>query len=367
MQLQQTLDDSLLERARVAAEAGEGNDANDRLLPCPRWPPARPTSSCCCCGPASCRPERDQPADRGARARGGLRPRSRRASARSGVGDEDFRVVAVPTATDGQRAGRRPVAGGPGAAARPARRGDAAVRAGRRARRRPGRLGGGPQRPASGAPADRVGRGHRPHRGPRPRCRSRATTRSPGWRRRSTRCSPRWPPPATGSGSWSPTPATSCARRSPRCAPTSTCSPRPTGRRRSAPAEARAELLDDVRAQIEELTTLIGDLVELARDEPLRHVVERRSTCAEVVDAAVARVRRRRAGLRLRRRRRALVGRSARPAPSSAPSPTCSTTPPSGARPAAGSRCGSPTASSPSTTRVPASPRTTAPQVFDRF
>ena len=40
------------------------------------------------------------------------------------------------------------------------------------------------------------------------------------------------------------------------------------------PPEARAELLDDVRAQIEELTTLIGDLVELARDEPLTHVVE---------------------------------------------------------------------------------------------
>ena len=29
-----------------------------------------------------------------------------------------------------------------------------------------------------------------------------------------------------------------------------------------------------MRAQIEELTTLIGDLVELARDEPLTHVVE---------------------------------------------------------------------------------------------
>ena len=39
------------------------------------------------------------------------------------------------------------------------------------------------------------------------------------------------------------------------------------------PPEARAELLDDVRAQIEELTTLIGDLVELARDHPLRIVV----------------------------------------------------------------------------------------------
>jgi two-component system sensor histidine kinase MprB len=60
--------------------------------------------------------------------------------------------------------------------------------------------------------------------------------------------------------------------------------------------EARAELLDDVRAQIEELTTLIGDLVELARDEPLTHVVET-VDLAEVVDRALARVRRRAPGL----------------------------------------------------------------------
>jgi two-component system sensor histidine kinase MprB len=58
------------------------------------------------------------------------------------------------------------------------------------------------------------------------------------------------------------------------------------------PPEARAELLDDVRAQIAELTTLIGDLVELARDEPLTHVVEQ-VDLATVVDHAVARVRRR--------------------------------------------------------------------------
>jgi two-component system, OmpR family, sensor histidine kinase MprB len=56
------------------------------------------------------------------------------------------------------------------------------------------------------------------------------------------------------------------------------------------PAEARAELLSDVRAQIEELTTLIGDLVELAREEPMAHVVEP-VDLAEVVDRAVARVR----------------------------------------------------------------------------
>lgn len=58
------------------------------------------------------------------------------------------------------------------------------------------------------------------------------------------------------------------------------------------PPQARRELLHDVRAQIEELTTLIGDLVELARDEPIAHVVEE-IDLADVVDRAVARVRRR--------------------------------------------------------------------------
>jgi two-component system sensor histidine kinase MprB len=58
------------------------------------------------------------------------------------------------------------------------------------------------------------------------------------------------------------------------------------------PAQARTELLDDVRAQIEEMTTLIGDLVELSRDEPLTHVVEE-IDLADLVDRTVARVRRR--------------------------------------------------------------------------
>lgn len=62
------------------------------------------------------------------------------------------------------------------------------------------------------------------------------------------------------------------------------------------PPEARAELLEDVRAQIEEMTTLIGDLVELARDEPMAHVIET-VDLAEVVDHALARVRRRAPGM----------------------------------------------------------------------
>lgn len=58
------------------------------------------------------------------------------------------------------------------------------------------------------------------------------------------------------------------------------------------PPDARDELLDDVRAQIEELTTLIGDLTELARDEPMPVQVEP-VDLADVVDHAVQRVRRR--------------------------------------------------------------------------
>jgi len=55
---------------------------------------------------------------------------------------------------------------------------------------------------------------------------------------------------------------------------------------------ARTELLDDVRFQIEELTTLIGDLTELARDEPISAAVEA-VDFDEVVERAVDRVRRR--------------------------------------------------------------------------
>ena len=60
----------------------------------------------------------------------------------------------------------------------------------------------------------------------------------------------------------------------------------------------RTELMDDVRFQIAELTTLIGDLTELARDEPIRAAVEP-VDLAEVVERAVERVRRRAAGLEL--------------------------------------------------------------------
>lgn len=64
----------------------------------------------------------------------------------------------------------------------------------------------------------------------------------------------------------------------------------------SLPADARDELLDDVQAQIQELTTLIGDLTALARDEPIRVQVEP-VDLGDVVDHAVQRVRRRAPGL----------------------------------------------------------------------
>jgi two-component system sensor histidine kinase MprB len=59
---------------------------------------------------------------------------------------------------------------------------------------------------------------------------------------------------------------------------------------------SRAELLDDVRLQIEELTTLIGDLTELAREEPIQVTLEA-VDLAEITDRAVQRVRRRAPGL----------------------------------------------------------------------
>ena len=64
----------------------------------------------------------------------------------------------------------------------------------------------------------------------------------------------------------------------------------PDNPRRSA--EDRAELMIDVRAQMEELSVLIADLVELSRDERAIHTVEL-VDFAEVVERAVERVQRR--------------------------------------------------------------------------
>jgi two-component system sensor histidine kinase MprB len=57
-------------------------------------------------------------------------------------------------------------------------------------------------------------------------------------------------------------------------------------------AQDRAELMNDVRAQMEELSVLISDLVELSRDEHPAHAVET-VDFAEIVERAVERVQRR--------------------------------------------------------------------------
>jgi two-component system sensor histidine kinase MprB len=59
---------------------------------------------------------------------------------------------------------------------------------------------------------------------------------------------------------------------------------------------SRAELLDDIQFQIEELTTLIGDLTELARDDAAQAPLEPLDL-AEITDRAVQRVRRRASSL----------------------------------------------------------------------
>ncbi|MEU5694833.1 HAMP domain-containing sensor histidine kinase [Actinosynnema sp. NPDC020468] len=59
--------------------------------------------------------------------------------------------------------------------------------------------------------------------------------------------------------------------------------------------EDKAEINDDVRAQLDELTTLIGDLVELAREDAPQ-VVQEPVDLVEVVERALDRARRRAAG-----------------------------------------------------------------------
>ncbi|WP_246065013.1 sensor histidine kinase [Aeromicrobium piscarium] len=61
-------------------------------------------------------------------------------------------------------------------------------------------------------------------------------------------------------------------------------------------AEAQGELMDDVRAQLDELTSLIGDLVELARDEPLHRDPEPLAL-DDIVEQSLTRVRLRAPGV----------------------------------------------------------------------
>lgn len=59
---------------------------------------------------------------------------------------------------------------------------------------------------------------------------------------------------------------------------------------RSLSTEERHEIMSDVRSQLEEMTTLVGDLVELARDEPMRRDPEPLDF-ADVVTQSTDRVR----------------------------------------------------------------------------
>ena len=66
---------------------------------------------------------------------------------------------------------------------------------------------------------------------------------------------------------------------------------------RQLTAAQTTEIMDDVRAQLQELTTLVGDLVELARDEPMARDPEPLDL-ADTVASALERVRPRAPGLR---------------------------------------------------------------------
>lgn len=64
----------------------------------------------------------------------------------------------------------------------------------------------------------------------------------------------------------------------------------------TVPAADMVELRSDVMAQIEELSTLVGDLVDLARDDALE-AVHQEVDMEEVIDSVLERVRRRRADI----------------------------------------------------------------------
>ena len=192
MQMQSTLDESLLDRAHRAAES----PALQQLptdFELPSWALGAAdvriafiTSSRSVFTPDRERPIRRAWTIRARRRRGQAGAASIRTIAADGA---RYRVVAVPRPGPGRRWCS------PSRSSRRSRCSTqlgvvmllfglaGVIAAGRR------RLGGRPQRPAAGTPAHRGGRGRSP--GPRTstRSRSRATTRSPGWPRPSTRCS----------------------------------------------------------------------------------------------------------------------------------------------------------------------------------
>ena len=117
---------------------------------------------------------------------------------------------------------------------------------------------------------------------------STGATSSAGWRAASTRRSTRSSARSRRSASSWPTRATSCARRSRACARTSRRSSTPTGCRRRSCASLRA----DIVAELDELTALVADVVELARGakpgELRRRRAARRDRGRRVVERARA-------------------------------------------------------------------------------
>ncbi len=167
----------------------------------------------------------------------------------------------------------------------------------RRRRRHPGGRAARRRRGARGAGA-RLSL-HAPHRGAdgqsrtsRSGSRSRARTSSPALRAastpRSTRSSAR---PRRSATSWR-TRATSCARRSRACAPTSRCSQDAD----RLPEDDRAGLRADIIAELDELTALVGDVVELARGAKPSDVVD--DVRIDQIVRAARRARRARGGRR---------------------------------------------------------------------
>ena len=130
--------------------------------------------------------------------------------------------------------------------------------------------------------------------------------------------------------------------------------------------EDREALRRDVIEELDELTALVGDVVELARGtKPTGEPGDVRVD--EIVSAAVERTRRRAPRADRLGDRRADAGAAARATGSPARWPTCSTTPPSGASQAARSRSRCPTATLTVRDHGPGFHEEDLPFVFDRF